>query len=76
MENVRKVLSSKTLQVGRNGLTVVISERSGQHLRDVTASTESVRQRSIPIKEMSQPLLLGPVAHHGIAGGTFKSIYK
>lgn len=72
MENVRKVLSSKTLQVGRNGLIVVISERSGgQHLREVTAPAESVRQRSIPIKEMSQPLLLGPVAHHGIAGGTF-----
>lgn len=74
MENVRKVLSSKTLQVGRNGLIVVISERSRQHLRDVTAPTESVQQHSIPIKEMSQPLLLGPVAHHGIAGGKYKSL--
>lgn len=53
MENVRKVLSSKTLQVGRNELIVVISERSGQHLRDVTAPAESVRQRSVLIKEMS-----------------------
>lgn len=70
MENVRKVLSSKTVQVGRNELIVVIGGRSGQHLRDVTAPAESVRQRSIPIKEMSQSLLLGPVAHHGIAGET------